>query len=434
MKNWLDEYLNNFSMTDPKNLPATPEKTPSLDAYNSNLDFLGIGLPKEEEEDLPTPTQPVSKPLNPAIVKHLMSKKEGNKENIDRSIDSINDEILPERDLGKPGILDKFSTEAYTKAKTEADERNSDLGWAQFAAGVGNSLARRDPGEVNSTFDKIRERNKDETIGEFNRQKASAISDIDVKNKTDLNDPNSQKSKLLQSVVAKYYPNAFSKEEILTLTAADQDAVMKPLELKAKIDARKDEVTQLNANRALQREMMTSNRNEVLQEKRDQKAKLSDKQIESFSDIDNAKSDLKNILGQLSKNSEWTGPVDGRVPNMLVGQDQVAWRSAVGKYKDAYRKAVTGAGASASEIAMLESRLPSETDTYENFKAKAEEAEKELQRRKSVMTSNLSKAGKNVEGFSSLSKPSEDDKAIAWAKKNSSDPRAKKILELHGVK
>jgi hypothetical protein len=135
------------------------------------------------------------------------------------------------------------------------------------------------------------------------------------------------------------------------------------------------------------------------QEKREIAAKPSEKQVESMTDLDNASNDLKNITGMLGENSEWTGSLDGRVPDMLVGADQVAFRSALGKYKDAYRKAVTGAGASVAEIARLESRLPSETDTHANFKAKANEALRELEQRKKTLTSNYSKMGKNVAAF-----------------------------------
>jgi len=147
------------------------------------------------------------------------------------------------------------------------------------------------------------------------------------------------------------------------------------------------------------------------EEKRAEKARPSDKQIEAFTDIDNAKSDLTNLLGRLGTNSNWTGAVDGRIPDMLVGDDQVAWRSEVGKYKDAYRKAITGAGAGPSEIAILESRLPTETDTLANFKAKAQAAMKELDRRRSTLASNLSKGGKDVSKFSD--EPAQVPKSLA---------------------
>lgn len=140
-------------------------------------------------------------------------------------------------------------------------------------------------------------------------------------------------------------------------------------------------------------------RNEAMQTKAAEKARPSDKQIESFTELDTAESDLTNILAQLGNKSDWVGPVDGNVPKFLIGEDQAAWRSAVGKYKDAYRKAITGAGAGPSEIAILESRLPSETDPINNFIAKANEAKKQLYRYRDIMATNLENGGKNVKEF-----------------------------------
>lgn len=135
------------------------------------------------------------------------------------------------------------------------------------------------------------------------------------------------------------------------------------------------------------------------QDRIDSKKRVTDKQVEALTDLDNAESDLKNILSMVANNTSWTGPVDGRIPDMLVSKDQAAWRSAVGKYKDAYRKAITGAGAGMQEVSRLESRLPSETDTYSNFKSKAEEALNELKRKRRIYTENLSKSGKDVSNF-----------------------------------
>jgi hypothetical protein len=197
------------------------------------LDFLGLP-PLEEPEQMQSMERP---PLPPEIVQYLQAKKE------------------------QAPLLDQFSNEEYEKAKQAADERNSDLGLAQFAAGAGAALARRDPSDVNAAFDKIRERNKDETVGEFNRKKAQAISDIDTKNKIDNNDQNSAKSKMLQAQISKLYPNAFTSDEIATFTLADQENILKPLELKAKLDARKEEMSAMRQQREMDRQDRALNNN-----------------------------------------------------------------------------------------------------------------------------------------------------------------------------
>lgn len=189
----------------------------------------------------------------------------------------------------------------------------------------------------------------------------------------------------------------------------------------------------MTANEVRQYLSFLSTQNRIDEAKKDKTAKaakLSDKQIEAFTDLDTATSDLNNLLSSLGNNAGWTGPFDGRIPDMFVGEDQVAFRSALGKYKDAYRKAITGAGAGPTEIAMLEGRLPSEKDTFANFKSKAAEALKEIERRKGVMASNLQKGGKDVSEFvaKSLSGPPTDypkDDADAV-----SQARQKRIAEL----
>lgn len=133
--------------------------------------------------------------------------------------------------------------------------------------------------------------------------------------------------------------------------------------------------------------------------KQEEKNRLSDKQVESLNEIDTAKSDIQNILALKQSSKIDTGPLAGRVPNLMSSEEVNAFRSALGRYKDQYRKAITGAGAGPTEIAMLEQRLPSEKDNDETFLAKAIEAEKELDRRKAIYLSNLKKQGRNTGKF-----------------------------------
>lgn len=151
----------------------------------------------------------------------------------------------------------------------------------------------------------------------------------------------------------------------------------------------------------LRRDEMNSNRDLMRADRKAKEARPSEKEIEAFTDLDNAESDLNNLVSSLGENSNWVGPIDGRIPDMLVGEDQAAWRSALGKYKDAYRKAITGAGAGPTEIALLEKRLPKETDTLSNFKAKVREAQNEIKRRREIKAKNLERGGKDVRAFTS---------------------------------
>lgn len=75
----------------------------------------------------------------------------------------------------------------------------------------------------------ISQKNRDNQINQFDRSKAAQL-------ETDKNDPNSRASQLLQGTVRKLYGKNISEEQIAKITAADADMILKPLELKAKLD------------------------------------------------------------------------------------------------------------------------------------------------------------------------------------------------------
>lgn len=169
-------------------------------------------------------------------------------------------------------------------------------------------------------------------------------------------------------------------------------------------------------------------------EKKEVQSRLSDKQVAGIAEFDDSISKMTGALNMLGDKSGWVGPGDGRIPDMAVGADQVAFRSAVGRMKDAYRKLVTGAGASNMEIARLESRIPSETDTIANFKAKAQEFIKEINKARTTYLGNYKKQGKNTKNFEeseSLTTSNEDPRIDAFMKANNIKDRAEatKILK-----
>ena len=97
--------------------------------------------------------------------------------------------------------------------------------------------------------------------------------------------------------------------------------------------------------------------------------------------------------------------IDSKIPDLMVGSDQVGFRSAVGRMSDAYRKLITGAGASNAELARLESRMPSLSDAPEDFKAKAKSFMEELKKAKGQHLENYKKSGKNTKQFESSEAP-----------------------------
>ena len=165
-------------------------------------------------------------------------------------------------------------------------------------------------------------------------------------------------------------------------------------------DARTRELAQLRARELGLEKTKTENaKKDALEFRKEQAARLSDKQVESVNEFDDSLNKMQDALSQLGNKTEWVGSVDARIPDMFVGNDQVAFRSAVGRMEDAYRKLITGAGASNKELSRLASRLPSTTDTYKDFVSKAKNFVSEVQKAKSTHLSNFEKQGKNVEAW-----------------------------------
>lgn len=123
-------------------------------------------------------------------------------------------------------------------------------------------------------------------------------------------------------------------------------------------------------------------------------AKLSDRQLTPLVDVDSIIGNLDNVISMA--NEKFVGPLDARIPDVMTSGENAAFRSSVGRMVDSYRKAITGAGASAMELQKLEGRLPQPTDTLEQFKAKALSFRKELVRNRNTYLRTLKKQGKDV--------------------------------------
>lgn len=297
-------------------------------------------------------------------------------------------------------VKNKYGLADRQKIVDQNNQEASGVNWSSALAALGAGLQGKDAAQAGLAFKQNQENTRQKRLDAFDRDKKQFIADRDDASSQEKlareRDPNSAESKMAQELAVSM---GLSKDKAMNLSAEKFKDFSPALQKKYEIAQRSLDRKEMSLNRNATKEDRAAERDQLRQDRLAKEAKPSDKQIEAFTDLDNAKSDLTNILGTLGKNAGWTGPVDGNIPNLLVGEDQNAWRSAIGKYKDAYRKAITGAGASAQEMARLETRLPSETDTYETFVAKAKEAEKEIARRKDVLANNLTKGGKDISKF-----------------------------------
>lgn len=130
------------------------------------------------------------------------------------------------------------------EAKKQNEDRQSGLGWAQFAAGIGDAMAGRSPSESAKTFDNIRSNIKDETIGQAMRDKAQSATDFKNKQMMDQSDPNSQQSQAFRKIIEAQFPNVAKSfgSNWSQVSAADKENIFEPLKLKENIDARKEQM------------------------------------------------------------------------------------------------------------------------------------------------------------------------------------------------
>jgi lysozyme family protein len=213
----------------------------------------------------------------------------------------------------------------------------------------------------------------------------------ELESKQSRNDPNSQISKLMRKSLEQMgiSMSGFDKvsySQLEKLYPSLVSSLYNKIALDTKNQLAKDK---LEATKLLKQQEIDKKKKEA--------AKISDKQLTPISDVDSIIANLDNVISQAK--SKFVGPLDARIPDVMTSGEEAAFRSAVGRMTDSYRKAITGAGASAMELQKLESRLPDAKDTIEQFKAKALEFRKELVRNRTTYLTTLRKQGKDVSEF-----------------------------------
>jgi hypothetical protein len=172
----------------------------------------------------------------------------------------------------KKGALpaDKFSDDEYKKAQDSADEQKSGLGWAQFAAGMGDALAGRSNAQTNQNFQDIRKGIDERTTGNFDKRKKSYMADTQFQNqqkefatKQAKSDAGSDASISFRKMIEANFPNIAKTygDSWANVTADDQESIFKPLQLKETINGR-NQAAQIAAGQradaqALRRDALT---------------------------------------------------------------------------------------------------------------------------------------------------------------------------------
>lgn len=128
---------------------------------------------------------------------------------------------------------------------------------------------------------------------------------------------------------------------------------------------------------------------------------LTTKETGTVSAFNSSEQILKDIIDITSdeKTSSWIGRLDALQPKGTLETGEADFRAKVGRFNDAYRKAITGAGASTEELKRLETRLPEISDSFSEFREKAKGLVTELSGKRDIYLKDIQKSGKNIDKF-----------------------------------
>lgn len=258
-------------------------------------------------------------------------------------------------ELTTPPTQKQPEVDLLAEAKKQNEERQSGLGWAQFAAGVGDAMAGRSPSESAKTFDNIRSNIKDETIGQAMRDKAQSATDFKNKQMMEQYDPNSQASSAFRKIIEAQFPNvakSYGKNWNL-ISAADKENIFEPLKLKESIDARKEQM-----------KILAEGRKDTLDLKKAELARKNspEERQKNLNSSDKARFD--NALMALKGLDDMGAALDsGQNTFSLVGDND--YTAASRRATEAYGRMQSGGAINKEEEKRFEATLPKTSDAKE---------------------------------------------------------------------
>lgn len=232
-----------------------------------------------------------------------------------------------------------------------------------------------------------------------NSVEAKQLGDDEARRKSE-KDPNSKESMALKSIAPRWGIKVTPEMSAYEIKQLINPQKMMETEAAANVDFDKQRRLREIENKAhMDRTMaeIAARGSEARATQAEKKRAISEKQIGDIQQYDDSINSLQDMLN--SAKPEYIGAIDGNLPDWTRGGDEAAFRSRVGRYSDAYRKLITGAGASNMELKRLEGRLPGTTDTFENFQAKAKAMLDETKRARERHLGNLERTGKDVADF-----------------------------------
>lgn len=157
------------------------------------------------------------------------------------------------------------------EAKLREEERESGLGIADFVGGLGGAISGRGTSANDSSFSNIYKNIKSQETGRVKEHSEALRQQEKDKREADLFDPNSDRSKAFRGIIEKNFPDVAKSYAANwnNVSAADQDSIFRPLQLKENIESRKE-----NAR------ILSQQRNDAAQLRKDEKTEKEQKKVD----------------------------------------------------------------------------------------------------------------------------------------------------------
>lgn len=316
----------------------------------------------EEKQNVSLPFAPSApaKPIDPAIIQ--MFQKQGRLPAA--SPVEAEESIAPIEPVAKPpSDYDKFKSDygadKLKAAQDEGESRKSGLGWAQFAAGVGDSLAGRSPSDSAKNFDNIRKGIDDSTVGAFEKRRDASVKDISNKKSMDEQDPKSRASVSYRQMMEAKFPDVVKAygDNWQYVTSGDQDKIFNPMKFKADIDLRREEAQGRREDRSETRYFRQEAAKDKAKERQLKGAELSSaqsKQLGLYKSGKTADEQYAKAIGDgkdfdPTASGQWIDNSESWAPNFLKNDKAIESQAAKESWVESFLRDASGAAIPPSE-------------------------------------------------------------------------------------
>lgn len=438
---WLSNIIQSTAVPQPGEPGYVPVTTSQQDIeaiekaksqYQNVVPSMDMGTQEKLFANIPSGVAekaPSDSEMNPVVKEYLSKKMNLAKTNPVMSAPpdvNSNPEMPPL--VKKPDYMDKFNDEAYNKVKADSESRQSNLSLAELASGIGDSLARRDSSGTDNYFKNLKANIKDETVGQFQRDKSQAVDDFKNKEMMDQYNPESSKSVAFRKMIEAQFPNVSISygKSWNQVTAADKENIFDPLKLKENIEARKDSMR-----------IAAMGRQDNLDFKKAELARKNSPEERRIHMSSSDKSRYDNALMTLKGIDDMATALDnGQNTFSVIGDND--YTAASRRATEAYGRMQSGGAINKDEEKRFEATLPRSADNKEMQRNKLLKQRDEMLSRLKTLGFSQQDADYEPRSFNYGSKESSnqdvDSKIKSFMQKNGISDRneAIKILKDHG--